>query len=77
MKKKLTRALLACLLVLTMILACGCKSGSNSSWKVTFYESDGVTVLKEVEAEDGKPVDMPELEKEGYVIEGYYATSHV
>ena len=74
MKKKLTRALLACLLVLTMILACGCKSGSNSSWKVTFYESDGVTVLKEVEAEDGKPVDMPELEKEGYVIEGYYAT---
>ena len=74
MKKKLTRALLACLLVLTMILACGCKSGSNSSWKVTFYESDGVTVLKEVEAEDGKPVDMPELAKEGYVIEGYYAT---
>ena len=78
MKKKLTRALLACLLVLTMVLACGCNNTPDptepSNWKVTFYESDGTTVLKEVEVADGEAVTMPELTKEGYMIEGYYAT---
>lgn len=78
MKKKLTRALLACLLVLTMVLACGCNSEPAPTepvgWKVTFYESDGTTVLKVVEVADGKTVTMPELTKEGYIIEGYYAT---
>ena len=82
MKKKLTRALLACLLVLTMVLACGCNSEPNptestagaSQWKVTFYESDGKTVIKEVQVEDGKAVTVPEMTKDGYIIEGYYAT---
>ena len=82
MKKKLTRALLACLLVLTMVLACGCNSEPNptestagaSQWKVTFYESDGKTVIKEVQVEDGKAVTVPEMTKDGYMIEGYYAT---
>lgn len=77
MKKTLTRALLACLLVLTMVLACGCNNASDppaSNWKVTFYESDGTTVLQEVEVADGEAVAMPELTKEGYIIEGYYAT---
>lgn len=78
MKKKLTRALLACLLTLTMVLACGCDSEpaptEPAGWKVTFYESDGTTVLQEVEVTDGEAVTMPELEKEGYIIEGYYAT---
>ena len=82
MKKKLTRALLACLLVLTMVLACGCNSEPNptestagaSQWKVTFYESDGKTVIKEVQVEDGKAVTVPEMSKDGYMIEGYYAT---
>ena len=80
MKKTLTKALLACLLVLTMVLACGCNNAPDptdppaSNWKVTFYESDGTTVLQEVEVADGEAVAMPELTKEGYIIEGYYAT---
>lgn len=78
MKKKLTRTLLACLLVLTTLLVAGCSTKPQetpaSTWKVTFYESDGVTVLAEVQVEDGKTVEMPELSKEGYIIEGYYAT---
>lgn len=78
MKKKLTKTLLACLLVLTTLLVAGCNTKPQetpaSTWKVTFYESDGVTVLAEVQVEDGKTVEMPELSKEGYIIEGYYAT---
>lgn len=80
MKKTLSRTLLACLLVFTMVLACGCAKTPDptdppaNKWKVTFYESDGVTVLEEVEVEDGKAVAMPELSKEGYVIKGYFAT---
>ena len=78
MKKKLTRALLACLLTLTMVLACGCNNEPDptepSNWKVTFYESDGTTVLTEVAVADGEAVTVPELTKDGYIIEGYYAT---
>lgn len=80
MKKTLTRAVLACLLTLTMVLACGCNNASDptdppvSNWKVTFYESDGTTVLQEVEVANGETVTAPELTKEGYIIEGYYAT---
>ena len=46
MKKSLTRVLLACLLVLTVVFACGCSNTpdpSASNWKVTFYEGDGTT----------------------------------
>ena len=49
MKKSLTRVLLACLLVLTVVFACGCSNTpdpSASNWKVTFYEGDGTTVLR-------------------------------
>lgn len=78
MKKKLTRALLACLLTLIMVLACGCNNEPDptepSNWKVTFYESDGTTVLTEVAVADGEAVTVPELTKDGYIIEGYYAT---
>lgn len=78
MKKKLTRALLACLLTLTMVLACGCNNEPDptepSNWKVTFYESDGTTVLTEVAVADGEAVTVHELTKDGYIIEGYYAT---
>lgn len=78
MKKKLTRALLTCLLTLTMVLACGCNNEPDptepSNWKVTFYESDGTTVLTEVAVADGEAVTVPELTKDGYIIEGYYAT---
>ena len=86
MKKTLKRVLLACLLVLTMVLACACTNdpantdptGTSapvaSSFKVTFFDSDGKAVLKEVEVENGKTVSAPELTKDGYIIEGYYAT---
>ena len=80
MKKKWMWALLAALLVLTAVLSCGCGSEAEptepavSTWKVTFYESDGETVLTEVEVKDGEKVAMPELTKDGYRIEGYYAT---
>lgn len=83
MKKTLTSVLLACLLVLTMVLACACTNdpattGTNdagaSTWKVTFCDGTRSNVLKEVEVEDGKTVSVPELTKEGYIIEGYYAT---
>lgn len=80
MKKNLTRALLACLLVLTMVLACGCSKTpeatdpTGANCKVTFFESDGTTVIKEVEVENGKTVAAPELSKDGYIVEGYYAT---
>ena len=78
MKKKLTRVLLACLLVLTTVLACGCNSEPDpaepSNWKVTFYESDGETVIQEVTVADGETAAAPELTKEGYLVEGFYAT---
>ena len=78
MKTKWTSALLACLLVLTMVLACGCKNEPDPTeapkWKVTFYDGDGTTVLQEVEVANGETVTIPALTKEGYIIEGYYAT---
>ena len=33
-----------------------------------------MTVLQEAEVEDGKTVTMPDLTKEGYMIQGYFAT---
>lgn len=76
MKKNWTKALLACLLVVTMLVICGCeqKQDAPTMRKVTFYESDGKTVIQELEVEDGKTVTLPELTKEGYIVEGYYAT---
>ena len=73
---KKMRKLLCLALALAMVLAlaaCGEAGGDASGgFKVTFYDSDGTTVLAEVNAEEGQPV--PELSKEGYVIQGYYAT---
>ncbi len=82
MKKTLTRSLLAAMMCLVMLLACGCGEEPApteteppvSNWKVTFYETDGTTVLQEVEVADGSTVTIPELTKEGYIVEGYYAT---
>ena len=47
---------------------------------VTFYDSDGTTVLSTVEVEDGACAEEFVPEKEGYVFAGWYATpqmSHV
>ena len=75
---KKSRKLLCLALALAMVLAlaaCGEAGGDASGgFKVTFYDSDGTTVLAEVNAEEGQPVAEPELSKEGYVIQGYYAT---
>lgn len=75
---KKMRKLLCLALALAMVLAlaaCGEAGGDASGgFKVTFYDSDGTTVLAEVNAEEGQPVAEPELAKEGYVIQGYYAT---
>lgn len=41
---------------------------------VTFYDSDGTTVLDSVEVEDGALVEEYIPEKEGYTFAGWYAT---
>lgn len=85
MKKTVTRAMLVCLLVVTMLLACACggeagnveptgTTAGTASWKVTFFESDGTTVIQEVQVKDGEKVTVPEMTRDGYIIEGYYAT---
>lgn len=57
------------------LAACGETAEEPSGgYKVTFYDSDGVTVLAETTAEEGQPVADPGLTKEGYVIQGYYST---
>lgn len=57
------------------LAACGETAEEPSGgYKVTFYDSDGVTVLAEATAEEGQPVADPGLTKEGYVIQGYYST---
>ena len=70
---KKMRKLLCLALALAMVLAlaaCGEAGGDASGgFKVTFYDSDGTTVLAEVNAEEGQPVAEPELSKEGYVIQ--------
>lgn len=74
MKKSILRAILSLLLLTSLIFAAGCAGEQTKTWKVTFCDSDGVTVIKEVEVEDGKPLADPELTKDGYLVEGYYAT---
>ena len=66
-------------LVMAVVLAaalCACKEPEkeNDKFNVTFYESDGVTAIKQVEVESGKTVEQPELTKEGYQIKGFFAT---
>ena len=63
-------------LVMAVVLAaafCACESGTPKV-TVTFYESDGVTAIKQVEVKSGKTIEQPELTKEGYDIQGFYAT---
>ncbi len=72
MKKTLTSALLS--LVLAILLIATAFAGEAPTWKVTFYEADAATVLAEVQVADGTTVAVPELTKENYMVEGYYAT---
>ncbi len=72
MKKTLTKTLLTMLLAVAVLLGAAC--AEEAVWKVTFYEADAKTVLAEVEVANGGTVTAPELTKEGYVVEGFYAT---
>ncbi len=72
MKRSFTRGIAAVLLCAVMLMACAC--ASETTWKVTFYDTDGTTVLQEVEVVDGQTVTIPELTRDGYLVEGYYAT---
>lgn len=87
MKKNLFKTILALMLVAALFVLAGCGSEKEetttepttteapaTTWKVSIYDSDGVTVLAEVEVEDGKAVTLPELVRDGYTIKGYYAT---
>lgn len=79
--KLLTAVLLVAALALTAV-ACGetpaaieaTDAPENTGWTVTFFDSDGVSVLKEVAVADGAPVERPELTREGYMIKDFYAT---
>ncbi len=80
--KKLIRVSLLVLTVLALVLCVACtnepapteKETTGKEWTVKFFDADGVTVLKEVKVADGSTVEMPELTREGYQIEGFYAT---
>ncbi len=78
MKKNIIKVMLICLVALTMIFASACANKTNNidtvTFKVTFYDGDGKTVLKEVNVNNGDTVTIPKLTKDGYLIEGYYAT---
>ncbi len=45
-----------------------------ATYMVTFYDSDGATVLDTVEVEDGAFLEEFVPEKEGYIFAGWYAT---
>lgn len=47
---------------------------AEKTWTVTFFDSDGVSVLKEVAVADGATVEKPDLTRDGYVIKSFYAT---
>ncbi len=82
MKRNLLCYALLLVLVLTLGLASACQKAAPAAaatpepagFTVTFFDSDGVTVLAEVPAADGETVTMPDLTREGYAIQGYYAT---
>ena len=41
---------------------------------VTFYDSDGTTVLDTVTVADGETAEPVEVSKDGYIFTGWYAT---
>ena len=45
-----------------------------AAYTVTFYDSDGKTVLATVSVPEGEPLVLPELAKDGYALAGLYAT---
>ncbi|WP_342758963.1 InlB B-repeat-containing protein [Kineothrix sedimenti] len=49
-------------------------AAEETTYKVTFYDSDGTTVLKETEVADGALAEEYSPEKEGYVFVDWFAT---
>lgn len=85
--KTLRRVLFSCLLILGLLLVWGCneapaaestteptESTEPTVWTVIFQDSTDQTVLKELQVEEGSTVATPEITKEGYIVEGFYAT---
>lgn len=73
MTKKLLNIFCLVMAVVLAVAFCACESGTPKV-TVTFYESDGVTAIKQVEVKSGETIEQPELTKEGYDIQGFYAT---
>ncbi len=71
--KKTMKTLLSALIVLALLAACTALAEAPA-WKVTVYEADAKTVLAEYTVADGGAITPPELSKENYVVEGFYAT---
>ena len=77
MKRKTTVLILSCLLLLAVLLsACGETSdaGSASVWTVKIIDGSNKDVLAEVQVADGDKLAPPEITKEDYLVEGFYAT---
>ncbi len=80
MKKKMLLCALALCLVCALALFAGCQQDepadtAPSHFNVTFYDGDSSAVtLQVVQVANGETVTAPELTKENYIIEGYYAT---
>ena len=70
--KRLLAVILSALMLLSLFA--GCDGLGKTKFTVTFYDSDGKTVLAEVPTVEGKAVELPELTRDGYSVFGYYAT---
>lgn len=75
MKRKTIVLLLACALLLS---ACGSAPKSAEPavpvWTVQIVDGSSGDALAEVKVTDGGKLALPELAKENYLVEGYYAT---
>lgn len=79
MKRKTTVLMIPCLLILALLLgACGSSPKSEEPsaavWTVQIVDGISRDVLSEVKVADGDKLVLPEIAKEDYVVEGYYAT---
>lgn len=81
-KTKKLSIMLTALLIFSLIAGCGsgqedaqtAGGGTGDTVTVTFYDSDGTTVLKTEEIDTGTTAENYTPEKEGYTFSGWYAT---